>query len=435
MKSVIKMNFASLRPCRVRFSASLNTYRQREDGGILIFSLIIFVMIILVGGVAVDMMRYESERARVQGTADRAVLAAAAMRESATNLTPEDIVQAYFDAEGLGDLIRDRIEVTEVGGARFVRALPQAKVPTLFMRLAGVDHLDMNLVAAATESLAELKFEIVMVLDTSISMNLESSSGRTRIEELKDAANAFVDLVFEGIPSGSLALTIVPYNRWVLPPAGFANHFTNLSNSDATGACIDFDIWDDVTNSVDTPVVRKNCPTDAYLTVRPMISDVDTARGIIASLLPHGNTSIDLGVRFGGLFFDPSMRPAIDQMIDNAVISEDFRGLPKDWHEPLYERVLILMTDGYNCCSQFVARDVPEREAWDARTVDTCQSLISNGVTIYSVAFEVAAEDIAMMEQCASSAGHFFNGSGAQLLDAFTTIATHIQTSALRLTQ
>jgi hypothetical protein len=419
----------------MRFLSYLKAYQTREDGGILIFSLMIFVMIILVGGVAVDMKRYESERIRIQGTADRAVLAAATMRESASNLTPVEVVQAYFDAEGLGDFVRDRVEVIEVGGTRSVRVMPQARVPTLFMRLAGVDHLDMNLVAAASESLAEIKFEIVLVLDVSISMNMETSSGRTRMEELQDAAHAFLDLIFESTPAESLAITIVPYDRWVLPPAGFVNHFTNLSNPDHTGACIDFVVWDDVTNSIDTPVERKSCPTDAWRLVRPMINELQTARDIITDLIPAGNTSIDLGVRFGGLFFDPSMRPALDQMIDNHVIDEDFRGFPKDWNEPLYHRALILMTDGYNCCSHFVARQVPDREVWDARTVDTCQSLIGNGVTIYSVAFEVSADDMAMMEQCASSPSHFFNGSGGQLLNAFQSIATHIQTSAVRLTQ
>ena len=431
------MDFALLRPCRVRLSACLKSYRQREDGGILIFSLIIFVMIILVGGVALDMMRYESERARVQGTADRAVLAAAAMRESATDLTPEDIVQAYFDAEGLGDLIRDRIEVTEVGGARVVRALPQAKVPTLFMRLAGVDHLDMNLVAAATESLADLKFEIVLVLDISGSMNEITASGQTRLEELKDAANAFFDMLFAEIPASSLAITIVAYHQWVLPPAGFANHFTNISNPDSTGACIEFTVWDDVTNSIDTPVSRNSCPTDAWRLVQPMLNELQLARDAVDGLQAiHGaRTSIDLGVRFGGLFFDPSMRPAIDQMIDNNLISEDFRGLPSQWNDPFANRAMVIMTDGVNCCTSTADARETNRKTWNDRTLASCVSLRNNGVTVYSVAFEAPEDGEELMEACASSPGHYFNGSQGKLLSAFQAIATHIQTSALRLTQ
>ena len=430
------MNFANLRPLAGRVKSYFKFFRQQEDGAILIFSLIIFFLIILLGGVAVDMMRYENERARLQGTADRAVLAATTIRDNSTAMPVQDIVQAYFDAEGLGDSVRGRIEVTENAGTRTVRVSPQAVVPTFFMRLAGVETLEINLAAAAIEGLDETTFEIVLVLDVSDSMLTSTTSGRTRLEELQEATESFLVQMYDQIPAEALAITIVPYAKWVTPPAGFANHFTNMSNPDSTHACIDFSVWDDVRNSIDTPVTRigQRCYNDAWASVQPMVGNLGAALSIVNNLETRPSTSVDLGVRFGGLFFDPSMRPAIDQMIDNGMISEDYRGLPRDWNDPLSNRALILMTDGRNWGRNVSPRDT-NRTRWNERTIASCQALRNNGVTIYSVAFEAPDDGVELMEQCASSPNHTFNGSDGRLLNAFHNIATHIQTSALRLIQ
>ncbi|MDG2452861.1 MAG: Tad domain-containing protein, partial [Paracoccaceae bacterium] len=52
-------------------------FARDEDGAFIIFSLFMFVLMLLTAGMALDLMRYETHRARLQGTLDRAVLAAA----------------------------------------------------------------------------------------------------------------------------------------------------------------------------------------------------------------------------------------------------------------------------------------------------------------------------------------------------------------------
>ncbi len=52
-------------------------FRRDEDGAIMLFSLFMFMMILFIGGSGVDLMRFETERAKLQSTLDRAVLAAA----------------------------------------------------------------------------------------------------------------------------------------------------------------------------------------------------------------------------------------------------------------------------------------------------------------------------------------------------------------------
>lgn len=447
------MKSPKLETLRAELRFSLKAYRRDEGGAILVFGLIAFVIMLMVGGIAVDMMRYESERVRLQGTADRAVLAAAMMRENPANPEPEDVVRSYFAAEGLGAFVADdaRIDVRSNDGVREVVVTPRARFDTTFMRLSGVDRLAMNVASGASEAIQEINFEIDMVLDVSGSMR-----DNNRIENLREAATEFVrDLIPDDNSNGRVAITFVPYSTEVVMPAGTLGYFPNLAppaSGDMTDAfCIDFSEWDSVTNSLNAPMFRRNCafgetfPFGAgeeylslrHMPIRPYVRNRNDAEAIIAGLAPSWGTSIDLGVRTGAMFFDPTLHPVIQHLISNNEVSSTFADRPLNWNAPLTFRAMILMTDGENCCfwDNDPATRKPSVEVQDADTVSVCNALKAQNVSIYSVAFEAPPGGVALMESCASSPGHFFNSSGAQLVAAFRTIATHIQTQSLRLTQ
>ena len=70
-------------------TARIVRYVKDESGAMLVASLFFLLMILMVGGISVDLMRYEMERTRLQNTIDRAVLAAADLDQIAT---PEAVV-------------------------------------------------------------------------------------------------------------------------------------------------------------------------------------------------------------------------------------------------------------------------------------------------------------------------------------------------------
>lgn len=423
---------------------SLALFRRDEDGAILIFGLFAFVIMLMVGGVAVDMMRYEAHRVHMQGTSDRAVLAAAMLRDNPANPDPRDVVQSYFDAEGLGDHVRGRIEVQESQSqGRTVTVSPQGRLNTFFMRWSGVDTLNMTAPAAASEGLAAVDIEIVMVLDVSGSMN-----DFNRMENLRLAAIDFVEDMLHDTHNGNVAITFVPYSTEVIMPAGTLGYFNNLANPHSgsmhNAFCIDFSTWDSVTDSINAPMFRRNCDlgsNTSYLItdmpIRPYVNDANTAVNYINSLGPNWGTSIDLGLRAGAMFFDPTLRPIIDHLIDNGDVDPVFANRPHDWDRPATARAMILMTDGENCCFHpgHSATRKPDLETQDADTISVCNALKAQNVQIYGVAFEAPPAGVALMEACASSPNHFFNSSGEELIAAFQSIATHVQTFSLRLTQ
>lgn len=454
---VIQMTRLRLKTLKADFRSAMQRYRREEDGAILIFGLIAFVIILMVGGIAVDMMRYESERVRLQGTADRAVLAAAMMRDNPANPDPEDVVRSYFAAEGLLEYVSGPNSIAVIPdngtGAREVRVAPRAQLDTTFMRLSGINQLDMNLLSAATEALAEIQFEIVMVLDVSWSMD-----DNNRMTNLRQAAIEFVETMLPDDNDGRVAITFVPYSTEVIMPPGVLNYFHNLSdplNGDPTNAfCLDFENWIDITNSIATPMFRRTCslgvPERGHLPqfvsladtpVKPYVRSRTEAINYINALGPSWGTSIDLGVRVGGLFFDPTLNPVIGHMIDNNEVDQIFSNRPLAWNQPLVYRAMVLMTDGENCC---FPPDVPlshpavrksTLSIQDADTLSTCAALKARNISVYAVAFEAPPAGEALMESCASAPSFYFNSSGADLVAAFQNIATHIQTQALRLTQ
>jgi hypothetical protein len=428
-----------------------------DRGSMTVFSLFAFLIMLFVAGIAVDMMRVEHERVRMQGASDRAVLAATMLRGTPNFVTPEVVVDSFLAAEGLEGHLQGRISVTETGQTRSVTVTTSARIPSMFMRLLGVDNVDLATPAGATESLQRTDFDIALVLDVSGSMDWDG-----RIENMRAAAYALAeDLLTQGAP-GQFALSFVPYSTEVRLPPEVMNQFTDLAPAsnlqtydyDSYGnmvwhtdnGCIDFGDWPSVasmmTNSVARPWMRRYCygwSNTSYVTppVRPMLTSLPEIRAYLDSMGPVAGTSIDLGVRAGGLFLDPSLRPAIADMIEGGQVPSVFANRPFDADRPNTVRAMVLMTDGENCC--YYEGDPASRfdfyEAHDLATTEACAGLKATGVVIYAVAFEAPQRGIDVMSACASSPNHFFNASSDAVIDAFRAIGTHIQNQSLRLTQ
>lgn len=398
-------------------------FLRDQRGTFAVFSLFVFLSMILVAGLAIDLMRHETVRLRMQGVADRAVLAATSLRPSPSGVTPEQILTAYFAAEGLTAQLGNRYAIVDdPDEGRTITAIPGATVPSLFMRLLGIDSFAVATPAQANEAVAgRVRVELVMVLDVSGSM------GGTKIATMRNAATQLTNSLLADNSDGAVAVSLVPYDTWVLPPAGFLNSFTNITGS---GACNDWSVWNIITNTLSQATTRQNCDTSSWRTVRPYLRDPATAASHIGSLVAAGTTSIDLGVRWGAMHFDPSIRPAINDLITNGAVEPIFQGRPFGWDEPNLVRAMLLLTDGENCCGSRVSTVLQ-----DLNTIAVCTELKARGVLIYSIAFQAPTAGALLMRACASSPSHYFNASVDQLVAIFEAIGNNVQTQALRLTQ
>lgn len=345
-------------------SRRLARFIRAEDGSTTVMALFLLMGMLFVGGIAVDIMRYEANRSKLQATLDRAVLAAANLDNTRD---PYEVVEDYFRKAGLLDKVTN-INVIEGINGRTVSATAELAVTPIFM--IGVDNLTAPAAGAATESVSDI--EVIMVLDVSGSMN-----SFNRIENLRDAAVEFVEIVLQDDVEQRVSIGIVPYNGQVnLGP----ELFSRFNITDPTGVanvnCVDLpaSAYDDIAMSRTAPMpatgyvdtwstttranayyhISNNFPRDVNMWCPPMAQNVVTLptrnqallESRINGLTAIGATSINAGMVWGLNLMNPDNRPMFNELIGMGAMTMQQSGRPYDWDRDNTLKVIVLMTDG-----------------------------------------------------------------------------------------
>ena len=343
-----------------------------EDGTVTVFALFVFVVILMVAGLAIDSMRHERERARLQSTLDRAVLAAADLEQA---LDPADVVRDYFAAAGMDDALTVDPVVEDVMAqdlfsrdllvSRTVTASASRTMPTLLLGLVGVETLVAATDAQARE--AKLDVEISLVLDVSSSM-LSYDRGRN----MKAAASEFVETVMprpeDQGTTGLVSLSLVPYSMTVnlgadllaryavqrehdysscviLGDADFRS--TDLRPSQARRQYPHYDHGDAGYEATEPRRIRiPLCPRGQTNVMIPLATDRRVVTDAIAGLQFWGSTGIDAGMRWGVAMLDPDSRPVVDGLVRDDRVATAAAGRPLDYGGENSIKVAVLMTDG-----------------------------------------------------------------------------------------
>lgn len=365
------------------------SFRRNEHGGILILSLFLLILMLMISGMAVDLMRSETQRSRLQSTLDRAVLAGASLEQT---LDSEDVVRDYFAKAGLSEYLTG-VSVVEANNSKTVTATAETAVETYFMNMMGIESLRAPASGQAEESLQNI--EISLILDVSGSMGRWSDAGGgSKINLLKSAASDFVYLMqcnpddpdASGsctVEANTVSISLVPYAEQVLVGEDLIQHF-NITSEHTYSSCVDFDQDDFSSASVSlsdslqraSPIdartnyrssrsyskatyeSRRTCRTDSYREVVPLSNSYIDLQTQIGQLRAAGYTSIDMGMKWGTALLDPSFRPAVLNMTTGGfpAISVDFFDRPFEYGARSMQKVIVLMTDGENT-SQYVVDD------------------------------------------------------------------------------
>lgn len=353
-----------------RTRRSMTTFRRAEDGSMILLFIIFIVIMIPLVGFTITLNRTEHLRTRMQGTMDRAVLAAADIDQT---LAPADVVMDYFTKAGLAAYIDpadivvypDTAEALRTG--RQVSVCGRAYINTNITAIDGANASfggEMQQWGTTTCSAAEeakSDIEVMLVLDVSGSMNSSS-----RLDNLKVAAVEFVETVLTADTSeGNVGISIVPY-------AGQVNAETLLPYFPVTGNhtygnCIDFgatafgerellpsgttslvraDVFDPWYSSKSTTLTY--CSEETRKRILPMTNDLNTLRTFIQNLVADGNTSLDIGMKWGVGMMDPSFRPYNAQLISAGLVPSEFSDRPYDYNARSTAKFIILMSDGQN---------------------------------------------------------------------------------------
>ncbi|MQQ08895.1 hypothetical protein GFB49_10555 [Epibacterium sp. SM1979] len=350
--------------------AMFSAFRRQEDGVLAKPMVVVSVLMLIVGGIGIDLMRYERDRTVLQYTLDRAVLAAADLDQP---FEPEAVVEDYLTKSGLAEYYETPF--VDMGqGYRKVESSIETSFATQYLGLVGNTELTLFARARAEESIDDI--EISLVLDVSGSMNSNS-----RLPNLKVAAKQFVDAIGLNTIDGKMSMSIIPYATQVSGPDELYAQL-NTAVEQPYSNCINFDASDFNTTTLDldatyertmhfapwyatdrrtddTRLVRlPTCDDRASREMLLMQQDEDTLKGFIDGLVAEGNTSIDLGMKWGTALLDPSLNPAIVNLSsgDDPYISPDFATRPAAYTDAETLKIIVLMTDGQNT-SQYYIRD------------------------------------------------------------------------------
>lgn len=352
---------------RSALARQIGRFAKATEGSLTILALCLFLLMVMLGGVAVDLMRYEGVRTELQNTLDRCTLMAASLDQ---RLDPQSVVTDCVEKAGLADRLQS-VNVVEGNGSRTVQTKGIAETKPFFLHLIGIDRFDASGRSGAEQKVTNV--EIALVLDVSGSM-----SG-AKIANLKAAASEFVNTVLSADPDRRVAISIVPYNAQVnLGPVlrgkfnatnlhGVANVncvelpdsvFNNTSIPRTTAlpmmAYADIAYGTSLVNSPVSPTSSAAlpnfgsafCKPTTVNIVRPPSQSIATLQAQINGLQAGGNTSITLGMKWGVALLDPAARGMYSELIGAGAMPATLEGRPFDYEDREAMKVVVLMTDG-----------------------------------------------------------------------------------------
>lgn len=345
----------------------LQRFWSQESGTLVIFALMLAVLMLMMGGIAVDVMRYEARRTSLQNTLDRSTLAAASLTQKRD---PEAVVNDYFLKAGLAQYLTS-VTVTESLNMRIVSAEALADTLPLFLPMMGVDEFLAPGLSTAEQRIGDI--EIMLVLDVSGSML------GTKLTNLKAAAVDFVETVTEGDEEHHVSVGIVPYNAQVnlgpvlrgkfqaidqhgvaevdcleLPDSVFTQpmmprdlDLQMMAYADVASTTWKGDGYIETTdtNNATAKFTSASCKKNNDNIVHLPSDNVPALTSHINGMDAEGNTSIVLGLKWGVAMLDPDLRDTYTDLIAEGEIPATLPDRPFDYDADVM-KIVVLMTDG-----------------------------------------------------------------------------------------
>ena len=381
---------------RRRILGTLRHLTRSEDGNLFVTFIPMLFVMMLWGGIAVDLMRFESRRAALQSVTDRATLAAANLSQT---LDPKAVVDDYFAKTGMADSL-EKTTVDQTTKRREVTVEADFKLDTMFLRhvnnfvFTENNDYDWKTLTAPADSTAVQgvgAVEVSLVLDLSGSMYayIKNTVPQVRrIDKLKTAAEGFIDALLVPEYENRISISLVPYSEQVnIGPELFGKLKINPDGRHNFSHCIEFPssafntttfstgTWYDQTqnvqfntfgqggidnfsgstrNQANPAVDQPVCPRQSYERIIPISQKKSDLIGAIRQLQPRSGTSIFLGLKWGVTLLDPSFQSVVERL-PTSVIAAEFADRPHSYTPTVGGaqkvrtlKYLVLMTDGYN---------------------------------------------------------------------------------------
>ena len=443
-------------------------FSKDESGAVMIFIVILFTMMLVVAGGAVDFMRQETERARLQDAVDRGSLAAASFTQQQN---AQDTVKTYLDTARVPAARTVNVSLTNPTlYSQRVTTTATYTIRTFFLKIIGINTLQVAARAAAEQQ--RNKVEISLILDITPSMGEAlTGGGGTKMDKLKTSAKTFIDAMLTDSSRAVTSINLIPFGGQTNPSLAVFNKYTNITNKFHTySSCIDFTDADFNTLGFATNVSRTQtqhfqadpmgstwgwCPSE----VSSMNSDVEQQYRAQAAHHRHGHARLDryperpeMGHRDAG----PQQPDHGDQPDFRRQDSSEFAGRPAAYNATGTLKFVVLMTDGemyqqirvkttsYDTASErtkWASTKLPSSGSDTTETTSKtlalnqmsrlCTAAKASGVVIFTIGFQVNDAAATGLKSCATNEAYFYRVEGLEISTAFQAIARTIETVKL----
>lgn len=206
----------------------------------------------------------------------------------------------------------------------------------------------------------------------------------------------------------------------------FVPDTTSSGNNDWRGSTGNYQV-----NTTTDISANKGCPQQAITTLTNTKATLQAAVNNLTN--PRGNTHINVGAVWGWRLISPNWRNVWGGQMDA-------NDLPLNYHEPLSQKAMILMTDGENTMSTDIytaygfladnhlgttSNTTTAENNLNAKTTSICNAMKAQGVLIYTIVFGNGSSTTAknLLKNCASETDFYFDSpSQASLQAAFQAI-------------
>jgi Flp pilus assembly protein TadG len=382
-------------------------FRDDERGSMSLIIIFTFLAMIIFGGIAVDVMRFETRRVAMQQTLDRAALAASGLPDTddlSKVRTPTEIANDWFAKTNLDEGLfmveysTPTVSAINIPGKREVTMSASVTSHNFFMGIFSPrDYLQAPTATKAAQGVTNI--EVILVLDITGSMGENISAGKTKLKALQEAANSFVDIVKGKDTKNGVSIGVVPYAAQVNAPLALRQQFNETNVSSWNGVpnagvpninCLEFPTSSFNTTAfpLTTPVPMaavadsnsgtttdgtrvapqapsasaRACTTNAETGSTPWVDaevnqillptkDATKVKQKIDRLTAQGNTYIAVGMRWGTALIDQAARPIYTNLLAGEPA---MAGRPADNGSGDTRKIIVLMTDGEHVTNNHV---------------------------------------------------------------------------------
>ncbi len=331
-------------------------FNRDENGSIIVFVMVVFAIMMMVGGAAIDLARYENTRSTLQYNLDRAVIAAASLKQERD---PSVVVEDFMSRVVMNEEFEISVDSSVADYSRRVSASAHSDVPMWFLSMAGVNKLSARARSAAQEQRSNL--EISLVLDVSGSMG-----SNNRLVNLKKAAKEFVTTMLTDVEAHSVSISIIPFNSNTAPSRELFKAINVNQTHDYT-TCLDFEDDSFAQAAIDPDeshaqavftsyygglnsahLASSSCNDEGYFEIMPYADNEAQLHAKIDSLQAAGNTAGHVGIKWGLALLDPEFQPVVDNLIIDGEVNSGLTRLPVAYGDEDTNKIIVMMSDGAN---------------------------------------------------------------------------------------